>query len=1261
MSTRAALLPVLLAAAFALPARALAVPSVRILDPAPGGCVSADAPAQIAIAGAEPPPLPADVALTLEISESQARPVTAVVTMGGLEVAREVFVPGAPGVPEAVVLRVPAQAVDDGAGRVFDIEVTSAGGEDTAQVTATVDRRPPRVVFQPADLARMGECIVGQPAAVPFQVEDTLDPNPASSAANVTAGCEVRYEVTARDHCGDTPNEVVVRFGRRRAPPVAPTVTFAGVAEGELTLQATVDYTVTADEGCTESVTATLQRDAEAPGFLLDGAIISDPGQYTASVAVDPVCSDQVVRATRRFTVVSGPQADAGGPYRTAQGEVVTLDARGSVAPPQAGAIVSYDWDLDNDGFYDRPNAGPQVPFSRNVQGTYQVWVRITTATGLRDFDDAEVTVTDPTPTCDAGGPYEVEQGAALTIDGSGTRPGSALEPILAYGWDFGDNRFPQRGDGLTQPVHRYEQEGEYTITLTAQDIDSSCTDTAEVTVRDIEPVIRNLHVVDVGAVEGQEIRFSAGQTSAGSASEPLVELAWDFGDGSPPVRGPELRGPTHTYREDGTYRVCLTATDLDSEVSECLDAVVGDLSPFAELSGPAFALEGETVAFDAAGSRAGGAADALTRLRFDFSDGTPETAQAPGQTRVEHTFTRSGELTVTLTVEDEDSSATASRRIVIEDAEPLADLVLPAAGVEGQALRLDASASVGGAASDPITIYRWDFGDGETAEGPDLATVDHAFPDDGIYLVAVTVEDADGSQARRDGIVRVSNAAPADVSLVRTTAGTPEVGRPVGFELRYRDVPADAVSATWTFGDGGRLDGPLTAEHTFETPGRYRVVALLDDGDGGEASAELFVQVERRGPDISGPTADEATEGQPWQAQLDVLPAPDGAGGFDAPLTVRVPLLPPGATFEVRDGPGSPLAKRVILRWTPAYAQEGLHRLHVDVRSAAGLQRGHDLLLTVADAGTPVLVGVNGAGRGGESSVFAWRRDPLTRATVFERRGRAALGETPAQVLSGTDARHAFVSLATTGRIGVVDTESGALVRRIPLAADGRPPVLVRNGEEMWVIGPANGLYRLDEGRLKLLRQGSLEASVRLTAAVVAGDFLAALGGGTSQLFLWDARALGAAQARPPKVVPLPFRPAFLAPGPEVGSLVIGDAKAPVLHTYTAAALEAVDTAAQDAPLALPGLPRDASVADRTLWISTTAGVVTVAGQEPVTVWSSRAWAGFAALPATLLGEAALALGTESAVEVLRTADQAVLETWRGNGASRLSWGLRR
>ncbi|MCK6575278.1 PKD domain-containing protein [Myxococcota bacterium] len=1269
-TARTAVVYALVAAAAGAAGAAWAAPVVTITSPTAGDCLSAGGPPVAAQAGAEPPVLPADVRLTVDIGGLEGQPITVTALVDGEPVVEALHVPALDGVEESLELVLPALAVHDGPDRSFRVEALDADGASADAVVATLDRQPPRVSFPAEVLAGAGACAPEQPADPAFQVSDGLDAAPSGAGRWLAVGCERRFEVTVADHCGAAPNRSVVTYRLRRPPPAALGVTFESPTEGEIALRAVVDYTLTAGEGCVESVTASLTRDGGAAAPLFDGDIVVEPGTYAASVTVDPVCSDVTATARRGFTVVGRPVADAGGPYQARQGQVITLDAGRSTSPPAAGAIRSYDWDLDADGFYDLIDAGPTVPFMREVDGRYPVWVRITTAAGERAFDDALVTVSDPEPSCDAGGPYAVEQGAPLTLDGSRTVAGGADEPILSYAWDFGDDRFPQQGDGLIHPVHRFEREGEYVVTLTAFDVDSTCVATARVSVRDVTPVIRNLHVLEDGRPEGEAVEISAGQTSAGSAAEPLQSFTWTFGDGTPPVSGPELRAVSHVYPDDGAYEICLSVRDVDSTVSECLMATVTDLSPRALLTGPGFALEGEPVSFDAAGSRAGGAADPLTGLTFDFGDETPPVRQAPGETAVEHVFTRSGEVTVRVTVADEDSTAEASRRVLVEDATPQAALDAPRGGLEAVPVTFDASASIGGAQSDPIVMFRWDFGDGTSREGPALERVDHAFPDNGLYLVVLTVEDADGSVARRDALVRIENVAPTGTRIELVGAGVAEVGRPVDLAVRTTDVAADPLRVTWSFGDGGRAEGPAEVSHTWGAPGRYRVVATVDDGDGGQGTAELFVTVERPGPTIEGPTSGVATEGVPHQALFDVRPAPVAAGTFDAPVTVRVFGVSPGARVEVLDlgRPDAPL-QRVRFDFTPGYADEGRHAIVVEARSASGLVRQHRFALDVQDAGTPVLVGVDGARGAGEVSLFEWSRAPATGVVGFTRRARTPLGEVPGPLVLGPAGRYGFLSLPGAGVIAVLDLSTGAVVRRIPLGADLRPPTFLDSNGVLFVLGPGNRLHRLDEATLKLERPVVLEAPEGLMALIHLGEpeagVILGLGRSGRTLYRWSGAVLGGVRPSPPMTVELEgltdgVRDLF--PAPDGLSVWAPDRKRPALLRLDAAALSFPRPVLDGVTVTLSGVAQTVAFTPDAIWAVTSAGLERIVTPEAGgSVTNPRRWRGLAAVPAALLGESILALGTTGAIELHRTADAAVVEVWRGNGAARLQVGLRR
>ena len=91
-------------------------------------------------------------------------------------------------------------------------------------------------------------------------------------------------------------------------------------------------------------------------------------------------------------------------------------------------------------------------------------------------------------PVAEAGGPYSVDWGAALTLDGSGsTDPDDA---IAAYEWDLDNDGEYDDATGVTT-VTSFTQVGEHVIGLRVTDSGGlSDTDTAAVSVIDPTPPV---------------------------------------------------------------------------------------------------------------------------------------------------------------------------------------------------------------------------------------------------------------------------------------------------------------------------------------------------------------------------------------------------------------------------------------------------------------------------------------------------------------------------------------------------------------------------------------------------------------------------------------------------------------------------------------------------------------------------------------------------------------------------------------------------
>lgn len=133
-----------------------------------------------------------------------------------------------------------------------------------------------------------------------------------------------------------------------------------------------------------------------------------------------------------------------------------------------------------------------------------------------------------------------------------------------------------------------------------------------------------------------------------------------------------------------------------------------------------------------------------------------------------------------------------------------------------GQPVQLKAEALAG-----RITSWRWDFGDGTTAEGQ---TVTHTFPEVRDYSVALTFSDGKHTATVRDTIPVIS---PVQVEIVPLSEPV-MVGQPM--DLAAKATFGNPTDYRWDFGDGQTAKGAKTS-HTFAKPGVFLVKATATEG----------------------------------------------------------------------------------------------------------------------------------------------------------------------------------------------------------------------------------------------------------------------------------------------------------------------------------------------------------------------------------------------------------------------------------------------
>jgi hypothetical protein len=155
------------------------------------------------------------------------------------------------------------------------------------------------------------------------------------------------------------------------------------------------------------------------------------------------------------------PVAAPGGPYLIDEGQGLTLDASASTPAIPRRALVSYEWDLDNDGLYDDCiGSSPVVSVSwatlaaLNLSSdgvSHTVGLRVTDNTAAIATATTTLVIRNLSPAAlGAGGPYTINEGAAFT-----PTPLAATDPggdPLVYAWDL-DNNGSRETAGLTPVI----------------------------------------------------------------------------------------------------------------------------------------------------------------------------------------------------------------------------------------------------------------------------------------------------------------------------------------------------------------------------------------------------------------------------------------------------------------------------------------------------------------------------------------------------------------------------------------------------------------------------------------------------------------------------------------------------------------------------------------------------------------------------------------------------------------------------------------
>jgi hypothetical protein len=293
-------------------------------------------------------------------------------------------------------------------------------------------------------------------------------------------------------------------------------------------------------------------------------------------------------------TEIRPPVAVVGQCRVTNVGAAVNLDGSASYDPDNDP--LTYRWTFasipaGSNATLLNPN-GHSTSFAADIEGMYVV--QFTVNDGFVNSMPATVSIyTNSAPSAQPAGPYSVDLGTALTLDGSQSFDSnvSCGDSIASYQWTIG-SAITATGVAPSLPWTQLLPlgRGTFPVNLTVTDSFGTIgTATTTLSIVDNTP-IANFTVNPNPAACGQAIAFDASGSSHGRPDRSIVSYEWDFeNDGVFTGNGVVV---THTYSQFGTYIVRLRVTDNNvpprtATVNATINVSLGNVAPVPQAGGP--------------------------------------------------------------------------------------------------------------------------------------------------------------------------------------------------------------------------------------------------------------------------------------------------------------------------------------------------------------------------------------------------------------------------------------------------------------------------------------------------------------------------------------------------------------------------------------------------------------------------------------------------------------------------------------------------
>lgn len=476
-----------------------------------------------------------------------------------------------------------------------------------------------------------------------------------------------------------------------------------------------------------------------------------------------------------------------------APGTITALDASQGVTAPIVGRV----FDFGNG----QTAGGTSATGLYQNAGNFTLNLVVTDANGCTDTATQAILVHPP-----VNADFAVSDSTGCSEAPFSFFDQSSGSTVVNWSWDFGDGNTSNQAF----PIHAYDSAGSYTVTLAVQD-QNGCVDTiSKPNLIDLQGPSAAFTPLQSSGCIGSSFTF----TDASTGASAIVGWSWSFGDGD----SSNQQNPVHLYDQPGVYDVSLTVTDANGcrQTETVPQAVVifeGPQVTFApDITQGCAPL---TVQFT---DQSTSPNSTLTGWQYQYGNGS--SYNFPNGTQ---TYTSPGTFEVVLTVTDAQGCAAADTQQITVLPGPNVDFI---SNIQSGCppRPIDFLSQSGGPT--PLASWSWDFGDGNTGNGP-LFT--HTYQANGLYDVKLVVEDANGC---RDSLIRPQFIRIGEPLIdFGVNDSLPCPGEVVTFtDFSQPDTPF--VSWSWDFGDGHTATGQ-TASHAYADSGRYDVTLTVVDALG--------------------------------------------------------------------------------------------------------------------------------------------------------------------------------------------------------------------------------------------------------------------------------------------------------------------------------------------------------------------------------------------------------------------------------------------